>query len=51
MPIKREPGKPVEKHRTAAWSSIERISPVSRTAHPDILGTENAKEYVEENQK
>lgn len=43
--------KPVEGHKTAAWSNIEKTDKKSNVAHPSLEQTENAKYYVEENQK
>ncbi|WP_425448088.1 CDIF630_02480 family spore surface protein [Dethiothermospora halolimnae] len=42
---------PIENHKTAAWANIEKIKRVSRVPIPSLLEVENAKEYVEENQK
>jgi len=51
MPIKKEPKKPKENHKTAAWSNVEDVSEISNVAHPNQTQTMEAKEYVEENQK
>ncbi|NSW90905.1 MAG: DUF3787 domain-containing protein [Firmicutes bacterium] len=42
---------PIEKHETAAWANIMKTKPVSRVTVPGEFHVENAKEYVEENQK
>ena len=44
-------GIPIEKHDTAAWSSISRKKPVSKVNIPDETQVRNAKEYVNTNQK
>jgi len=43
--------KPIEKHETAAWSDIESTKSVSNVAEPSNLQAENAKDYVDENEK
>jgi hypothetical protein len=43
--------KPVESHKTAAWSNIERSSRLARTARPSEFQTDNAKQYADENEK
>lgn len=42
---------PIEKHETAAWANISKTKPVSKITIPEDFHVENAKEYVEENQK
>jgi len=42
---------PIEKHDTAAWANIADLKPVSRVHLPSEEEVENAKEYVEINQK
>ncbi len=50
--IKSRPGLvQVEPHLTAAWANIERVDPVSGVATPNELEVENAKEWVDANQK
>ncbi len=43
--------KPVENHKTAAWSDIERVNQLSRASHPSLAQIYHAKEYVDENEK
>lgn len=43
--------KPIENHETAAWANIEGTMPVSEVMQPDELQVENAKDYVDENEK
>lgn len=42
---------PVEKHETAAWVNIEGTKPVSGVMEPNELQVDNAKDYVDENEK
>jgi hypothetical protein len=42
---------PIEKHDTAAWANIESVKKVSKVTRPSELQTENAKEYVDTNEK
>ncbi|HHU49356.1 MAG: CDIF630_02480 family spore surface protein [Caldicoprobacterales bacterium] len=42
---------PIEKHDTAAWANIEGLKPVSRVHLPSEEEVNNAKEYVDSNQK
>lgn len=42
---------PVENHETAAWANIEELKGTGRVFNPNYLGAEQAKEYVDENQK
>ncbi|HOM03123.1 MAG TPA: DUF3787 domain-containing protein [Acetivibrio sp.] len=42
---------PIEKHNTAAWANIEKKKPESGVTIPSELQVENAKEYVDSNQK
>jgi hypothetical protein len=51
MPYKKQPKKPVENHKTAAWSNIENTSNLSGISYPSLEQVINAKEYVDENQK
>ena len=51
MPDKKESKKPVENHKTAAWSNIEDTNTISKSSHPSLQQVINAKEYVDENQK
>lgn len=44
-------GKPIEKHDSAAWANIETQKPVSKVAIPSELEVDNAKDYVDTNQK
>lgn len=43
--------KPIENHKTAAWSNIEGTKEISKVARPSELQTDHAKEYVDENEK
>lgn len=43
--------KPIENHRTAAWANIDETKAVSNVPIPSIHGIENAKEYVDANEK
>lgn len=45
------PGKPVERHISAAWAEISQSKPVSNVAIPSMEGIEDAKGYVDENEK
>jgi hypothetical protein len=42
---------PIEKHETAAWANIEHIKKNSRVPLPSKFEVENAKEWVDKNQK
>ncbi|MFP4017059.1 MAG: DUF3787 domain-containing protein [Halanaerobiales bacterium] len=42
---------PVENHQTAAWVNIESLQGEARVFNPSYLGAEQAKEYVDENEK
>jgi len=42
---------PIENHRTAAWANINETKPVSKVPIPSLNGVENAKEYVDANEK
>jgi hypothetical protein len=44
-------GRPIENHETAAWANISQLKEVSQVTIPDIEQVENAKDYVDENQK
>ena len=46
-----KPDKPIENHNNAAWADIRRTKPVSEVPVPSEFDVENAKEYVDENQK
>ena len=43
--------KPIEKHESAAWANIESQKPVSKVAIPSEIEVDNAKDYVDTNQK
>lgn len=51
MNDKKEPKKPIENHKSAAWSNVEEANDISKTPHPSIIQTINAKEYVDQNEK
>lgn len=42
---------PVENHRTAAWTNTEDLKGEARIFTPSYWGAEEAKEYVDENEK
>ena len=43
--------RPIEKHTTAAWANIEKTKEISNVAIPSESEVENAKEWVDRNQK
>jgi hypothetical protein len=51
MPNKKTPKRPVENHKTAAWSNTEQTNAIARSSHPSLLQALNAKEYVDDNEK
>jgi hypothetical protein len=51
MQEKKEPKKPIENHKSAAWSDIKNINEISKTSHPSENQTIDAKEYVDTNEK
>ncbi|MCT4618156.1 MAG: DUF3787 domain-containing protein [Marinisporobacter sp.] len=42
---------PIENHKTASWANIETLKPESCVPIPNELEVENAKKWVEENEK
>jgi hypothetical protein len=42
---------PIEKHDTAAWADINATQPVSKVPMPSDLAVENAKDWVDVNEK
>ena len=42
---------PIENHETAAWANIKKTKPVWNVPSGDIVDIDNAKNWVEENQK
>lgn len=42
---------PIENQETAAWANIENVKKVSRVPLPSVFEVENAKGWVDENQK
>ena len=42
---------PLESHKTAAWANIEHVKKNSRVPLPSTFEVENAKEWVDNNQK
>lgn len=42
---------PIERHGTAAWANIQEAKPVSGVTVPSDYQVENAKEYVDSNEK
>lgn len=51
MPNKKVPERPVENHKTAAWSNIKKVEEDSHIADPSLEQVMNAKNYVDENEK
>jgi len=47
----RKPSEPIEHQQTAAWADIKNIVPESRVPIPSEDQVENAKEWVDTNQK
>ncbi|WP_110942912.1 CDIF630_02480 family spore surface protein [Inediibacterium massiliense] len=43
--------RPIESHKTAAWANIEDLKPESLVPIPNKIEVENAKEWVEINEK
>lgn len=43
--------KPIESHETAAWANIEELKAESRVPIPNDVEVENAKKWVDKNQK
>ena len=43
--------RPIEKHTTAAWANKEKLKEVSNVTIPNENEVENAKEWVDTNQK
>jgi len=48
---KNENKQPIEKHNTAAWADVSTKLPVSNVTIPSETNVENAKDWVEENEK
>lgn len=44
-------GTPIENHRTASWANINETKPISNVPIPSISEVENAKDYVDDNEK
>ncbi len=42
---------PIENHKTASWANIEKLKNTSRVPIPSKFEVENAKGWVDENQK
>lgn len=42
---------PVENHKTAAWANIENVKKDSRVPLPSTFEVENAKDWVDDNEK
>ena len=42
---------PIEKHNTAAWADINENQPVSNVPLPSDFSVENAKDWVDTNEK
>ena len=43
--------RPIEQHTTEAWANIEKLKEVSNVTIPSDVQVENAKEWVDSNQK
>lgn len=43
--------KTIENHQTAAWANIKDLDPVSRVPMPSKEGVDDAKGWVDENEK
>ncbi|NLK72893.1 MAG: DUF3787 domain-containing protein [Clostridiales bacterium] len=43
--------KPIESHETAAWANIESLYPESKVSKPSDMQVENAKDFVDTNEK
>ena len=41
----------IENHETAAWANIKKVKKDSRVPLPSVFEVENAKEWVDKNQK
>ncbi|MFW6264991.1 MAG: CDIF630_02480 family spore surface protein [Bacillota bacterium] len=42
---------PIENHQTAAWANIQNLEGQARVFDPADQGVEDAKEYVDDNEK
>jgi hypothetical protein len=42
---------PIEKHDTAAWADVSKKQPVSNVTIPSDFAVENAKDWVDTNEK
>jgi lantibiotic modifying enzyme len=42
---------PIEKHNTAAWADVDEKQPVSKVTIPSEFAVENAKDWVDSNEK
>ncbi len=42
---------PIEKHDTAAWADISEKQPISNVTIPSEFAVENAKDWVDTNEK
>ncbi|PAB58411.1 CDIF630_02480 family spore surface protein [Anaeromicrobium sediminis] len=43
--------KPVENHQTAAWANVEQLKGEARVPIPATLEVDNAREWIEQNEK
>ncbi|QEK10901.1 DUF3787 domain-containing protein [Crassaminicella thermophila] len=48
---KKNLAQPIENHKTAPWANIENLKPESCVPTPNKLEVENAKEWVDTNEK
>ena len=42
---------PIEKHDTAAWADVNKKRPISNVTIPSEFAVENAKDWVDSNEK
>lgn len=43
--------RPIEQHTTAAWANIEKLEGIAKVPIPSEIEVENAKDWVDENEK
>ncbi len=43
--------RPIERHDTAAWANIKKLKEISKVSIPNEFEVENAKDWVDSNQK
>ncbi|MCX7614378.1 MAG: DUF3787 domain-containing protein [Clostridiales bacterium] len=42
---------PIESHKTAAWANMEASKEISNVSLPSEMQADNAKDYVDQNEK